>query len=256
MPQPPALAPIPAKTVVLAFDDAVKSHRTVAAPLLQEHGFGATFFITHAWMEDRENFLTWEEVADLHRMGFEIGNHTWTHANFGDPAAAARLPEELDLVDRELARVGVPRPSSFGWPGNSFGPEALAVPRAAGYRFARRGMQPEFPYGQICLGPLYDPARHDPLLIPTAADAYPDWTMEHFRAAVDRAQAGRVLVLQFHGVPDPVHPWVHTPPEMFRQYMNYLKKEDFHVIALRDLERYADPTVRPADPMSVARYPL
>src|SRR5215470_7059190 len=55
---------IPPKTVVLTFDDAVKSQRTVVAPLLKEMGFQATFFITQAWMKDVSNFLTWEETAE------------------------------------------------------------------------------------------------------------------------------------------------------------------------------------------------
>src|SRR2546422_4032846 len=82
--------------VVLTFDDAVKSHRTVVAPLLKELGFGATFFISHAWMtSDPKHYLTWMEIAELHEMGFEIGNHSWTHPSFAVPKNAARLPAEL-----------------------------------------------------------------------------------------------------------------------------------------------------------------
>src|SRR4030095_820346 len=72
----------PEGIVVLTFDDAVKSHRTFVAPLLKQLGFGATFFVTHRWMDDSANFMTWEEIAEIHRMGFEIGNHSWTHADF------------------------------------------------------------------------------------------------------------------------------------------------------------------------------
>src|SRR5262245_20336648 len=68
---------IPPKTVVLTFDDAVKSQLTVVAPLLKQLGFQATFFITQNWMNDKSNFLTWEDTAELYRMGFEIGNHSW-----------------------------------------------------------------------------------------------------------------------------------------------------------------------------------
>src|SRR5207249_4149664 len=93
---------VPDKLVVLTFDDAVKSHRTLVAPLLKELGFGATFFVTHKWMDDRTNFMTWEEIADIHQMGFEIGNHSWTHADFSMPKHAARLAGELFLVDRAL----------------------------------------------------------------------------------------------------------------------------------------------------------
>src|SRR5438132_4944411 len=86
----PAQKP-PDRMVVLTFDDAVKSHRTFVAPLLKEMGFGATFFVTHGWMPDREHFMTWDEIAEIHALGFEIGNHSWTHASFYTPRTAARL---------------------------------------------------------------------------------------------------------------------------------------------------------------------
>src|SRR5262249_6634658 len=95
---------IPPRTVVLTFDDAVKSHVEVVAPLLKEYGFGATFFISHGWMTDSEHFLSWDEVAKLHRMGFEVGNHSWTHLGFNTPRMAALLAGELALVEKQLAK--------------------------------------------------------------------------------------------------------------------------------------------------------
>src|SRR5437660_11585841 len=174
---------IPDKLVVLTFDDAVKSHRTFVAPLLKELGFGATFFVTHKWMEDRTNFMTWDDIAELQQMGFEIGNHSWTHADFSMPKNAARLAGELYLVDRALdqAKPKVPRPASFAYCGNTFGPEAAQRLADLGYKYARRGAQPEVPYGKLEIGATYDPTRHHPLLIPTTADAYPDWTLDHFK---------------------------------------------------------------------------
>ena len=246
----------PAKCVVLTFDDAVKSHRTFVAPLLKELGFGATFFVTHLWMNDQTNFMTWKDVAEIHELGFEIGNHTWTHPNLAVPKTASRLAGELRLVEYELERVGVPKPVSFGYTGNGFGPEAVRELQAYGYKFARRGMQPEIPYGKMQIGPAYDPEQHHPLLIPTTADAYPDWTMEHFKRAVAPAVEGKIVVLQFHGVPDVAHPWVHTPPERFREYVQYLKQEGFRAIAMRDLEKYVERANLPDDPMLEARYPL
>jgi peptidoglycan/xylan/chitin deacetylase (PgdA/CDA1 family) len=247
-------ADVPDKTVVLTFDDAVKSHITNVAPVLKEHGFGATFFITHCWMDD-DRFLTWDEVAELHQMGFEIGNHSWTHPGFNSPKMAARLAGELALVENELNRVKVPKPISFAWTGNGFGPEGVAVLQEAGYRFARRGMQPEIPYGEITLGPLYDPAAHHPLLIPSAGDAYPEWNLEHFKKVVDRAKDGEIAVVQFHGVPDEAHPWVHTPFDRFEEYMAHLKEGGFRVIALRDIADYLPSTPITDDPMLTTRYP-
>ncbi|MBI2432895.1 MAG: polysaccharide deacetylase family protein [Candidatus Hydrogenedentes bacterium] len=244
----PALAPAPDKTVVLTFDDAVKSHRTFVGPLLKELGFSASFFVTQLWMEDKENFMTWQDIAELHQMGFEIGNHTWTHLGLSTAERAKQLPEELRQVEAALAQVGVPKPISFAWPGNAFSAEARDVLKQAGYRFARRGMQPEVPYGKIIPGPPYEPAKYDPLLVPSTGDAYPEWTLEHFKQVVAQAVGGKIVVVQFHGVPDIAHPWVHTPPERFQEYMRYLKDEGFQVLALRDLARYVDPDRATEDP--------
>jgi len=105
---------------------------------------------------------------------------------------------------------------------------------------------PEAPYGQLIVGATYQPEKHHRLLIPTTGDAYPNWTFEHFLKVIANAQQGRVVVLQFHGVPDVVHPWVHTPPENFERYMRHLKEQNFRVIALRDLEQYL-PASDPSD---------
>ena len=247
-------AAIPERLVVLTMDDAVKSHRTFAGPLLKDLGFRATFFVTHSWMPDTERFMSWADIAELHRMGFEIGNHSWTHADFAQPLNAARLAGELALVENELARVRVPKPVSFGWCGNSFGPEAVAVVKKAGIRFARRGEMPEAPYGQLVTGATFDPARHHRLLIPTTGDAYPNWTFEHFQEVVAHAARSRIVVLQFHGTPDIAHPWVHTPPENFERYVRYLKEHDFRVVALQDLEPYIG-NIEPADPLLSQRLP-
>ena len=76
-------------------------------------------------MNDKEHFRSWEDVANLHRREFEIGDHTWTHAVFDKAEQATKVVQELQMVDDALARVGVPKPISFGSPGDNFGPEAL-----------------------------------------------------------------------------------------------------------------------------------
>src|SRR3954462_11809605 len=79
----PALSrePIPDKLVVLTFDDSSRSHFTVARPLLKKYGFGATFCITEGFdfPTNKRDYMSWEEIAQLHRDGFEIANHTRDH---------------------------------------------------------------------------------------------------------------------------------------------------------------------------------
>jgi hypothetical protein len=65
------------------------------------------------------------------------------------------------------------------------------------------------------------------------------------------AREGRIAILQFHGVPDGEHPWVNTPRERFEEYMAWLHREGFKVIALRDLAAYIDEKALPADPLAI-----
>lgn len=245
-----APAPVPDKVVVLTFDDASASHHAVARPLLKRLGFGATFFITEGFTfrTNKRDYLTWEQIAELHRDGFEIGNHTRDHLGITEKNVS-RLAEQLEAIAARCREHGIPAPVSFAWPGNKFHPSALPVLEAAGIRFARRGGEPEVPYAKGG-GVPYEPGVDHPLLIPTTADARPVWNLDHVKAAVAQARHGRIAVLQFHGVPDGEHPWVNTPRERFEEYMLWLKEAGCTVIALRDVARFTAGRPVPADPMS------
>ena len=253
-----ALEAIPDKVVVLTFDDSVRSHHEVVRPILKKHGFGATFFITEGWdfATNKEHYMTWEQIAELHRDGFEIGNHTRDHMGLNpkNPAALkkqlARLPEQLAAINARCREHGIPRPVSFAYPGNGWSPEAYPILREAGIRFARRGGAPEFDY-PLGKGFAFEPGADHPLRIPTAGDARPAWEFKDFKRAVDQAKFGRIAVLQYHGVPDIAHPWVNSKRELFERCMAYLAENQFHVMALRDLEKFVDPTRAPEAPDAV-----
>jgi len=244
----PGQEAVPERLVVLTFDDSVKSHATVAAPILERYGFGATFFISEgfSFRTNKSDYMTWDEIAGLHQRGFEIGNHTRDHMGV-TADNVGELEEQLRAIDEHCREHGIPKPTSFAWPGNALAPEALAVLQRHGIRLARRGGAPEHPYegGRGC---AYEPGRDHPLLIPSAGDARPDWTLEDFVRAVRQATDGRIAVVQFHGVPEGEHPWVHTPRERFEEYMRYLHENDYKVVALRDLERWVDADDLPEDP--------
>jgi len=245
------LLPIPPKLVVLTFDDSVASHHAVALPLLKRYGFGATFFITEgfSFRTNKKDYLTWEQIAELHKAGFEIGNHTRDHWSVSADTVG-RLPQQLEAIAERCREHGIPTPVSFAWPGNAFHTNALPILHAAGIRFARRGSEPEVPYKEGG-GIAYEPGKDHPLLIPSAGDARPHWTLEDFKKAATRAKPGQIPVIQFHGVPEGEHPWVHTPRERFEEYMAWLHQEGYQAIALREVARYVDPLRVPADPLAI-----
>lgn len=228
--QAKALEPIPDKLVVLTFDDSVASHATFVAPLLKKYGFGATFFITEGFefAVDKEHYMTWEQIKALDADGFEIGNHTRKHAG-----VAKQKPEELaadvEYIEQQCVTNGIPRPTSFCYPGYQTSEAAVKLLRERGYHFARAGSAKAF-----------DPVSDDPLTMPQAFDSKPEGTLEQFKAAVAQASNGKIAVMTFHGVPDIKHPWVNTDPAKFESYMAHLKEQGCRVIAVRDLEKYIE----------------
>tara|TARA_R110002096_G_scaffold131448_14_gene281333 strand:- start:394 stop:1158 length:765 start_codon:yes stop_codon:yes gene_type:complete len=214
------------RVVVLTFDDSVVSHATYVSPLLQEYGFGATFFITEGFefLVDKKHYMTWEQIQLLDTAGFEIGNHTRNHTPVSKQTIE-QFTADLEHIEQQCEKYGITRPSSFCYPSYKTSEAAVSVLKERGYRFARAGGARAF-----------DPAVDDPLILPQAFDGKPESTLEQFKAAVDQARDGKVAVMTFHGVPDIKHPWVNTDPEKFEQYLEYLKTEGVRVIALRDLD--------------------
>ena len=243
--------PIPDKLVVLTFDDSAKSHYTMVRPLLLKYKFGATFFITEGFdfVDNKRDYMTWEEIAELHRDGFEIGNHTRDHLGISD-ANVPKLAEQLDAIAKRCQSYGIPAPVTFAWPGNATSLQAFPILKEHGIRFARRGGAPEYPYDQG-QGFAFQPAADHPLLLPSAGDARPKWTLDHFIRAAEQARDGRVAILQFHGAPDTAHNWVSTEQQNFEAYMHYLATHNYKVIALRDLSNYTESQTEPADPMAI-----
>lgn len=217
---------IPDRLVVLTFDDATASQYSVVAPLLKEFGFGATFFICEfpPHFRDTSKYMNWRQIRELDRMGFEVANHTRNHPPVSK-LTKQELIGQLEYIEHRCDSSGITRPVSFAYPGYDLSLPVLEVLAEKGYRFARAGGSR-----------AYDPQTDHPLLIPSwamNADNKP-LMMEAFQEARD----GKIVVLTIHGVPDIEHPWVTTPPELFREYLEYLAANRFKVIALRDLSNY------------------
>jgi peptidoglycan/xylan/chitin deacetylase (PgdA/CDA1 family) len=242
---------VPEKVVVLTFDDGARSHFTVVRPLLKELGFSATFFITEGFdfATNKRDYMTWKQIRQLHQDGFEIGNHTRDHLEV-TPRNLSRLRDQIEAINEKCMKHGIPRPVSFAYPGNTFDLGALPILEGAGFKFARRGGSPEYPYGEG-KGVAYSPGEDHPLLIPSTGDARERWTPEDFEGALERASGRGIPVLQFHGVPDSAHPWVSTPRRRFEEYMRLLKERGYRAIALRDLEPFLESSATPTDPGAI-----
>src|SRR6266516_2383235 len=123
-----ALEPVPDRLVVLTFDDSVASHHSVVRPILKRYGFSATFFITEgfSFRTNKQDYMPWAQIAQLHRDGFEIGNHTRDHMSV-NARNLDQLSEQLEAINARCAEHGIPRPVSFAYPGNAIDPGAIPI---------------------------------------------------------------------------------------------------------------------------------
>lgn len=227
---------IPQRLIVLTFDDGCVSHAKEVAPLLKEYSFGATFYVCgpkafssqEGW--DRANYLSGDDLVSLKKDGFEIGNHTLDHA-------AGNMKNFTDLEDY-LANCKVPKPTTMCWPAYAVRPKLVPELIEAGYVFGRGGHER-----------VYRPEVDCPMDVPSFTIKQ-DVGMKGFVAAVRQATEGRVVVLTFHGIPDVEHPWVTVEPELFKEMMAYLKRNEYQVIAMRDMKSYLDMDVAMQLPMT------
>src|SRR5438270_9917959 len=95
---------VPARPLVITFDDGYRSTLSNAWPILRAAGFSATIFLvsaligkTNSWDEDeiQEPLLDDKDVLQMRREGAAFGSHTRTHV------ALTKTPQ--DIASRELA---------------------------------------------------------------------------------------------------------------------------------------------------------
>jgi peptidoglycan/xylan/chitin deacetylase (PgdA/CDA1 family) len=120
------------RRVVLTFDDGAASDRLVAAPLLLEQGFGATFYVVPNFL-GRPGFMTEAQVVELAQMGFEIGSHSMNHRYLTD-LDDADLHEEVAGSKARLEEIlGAPI-AHFACPGGRVSGRVEQAVKEAGYR--------------------------------------------------------------------------------------------------------------------------
>jgi peptidoglycan/xylan/chitin deacetylase (PgdA/CDA1 family) len=218
--------PIPDKLVVLTFDDAPASHYSFVAPLLKEFGFGATFFVCEFPPNHNDSilYMNWRQIKALDNMGFDVANHTQTHANVTN-LSQTQFDQELTYIEKKCDSLGISSPTSFAYPGYGLNAEVLSFLDKKNYMFARAGGSR-----------VYDPLGDHPYLIPSWATDADNKT--EIMSSLNKAKNGKIVVLTIHGVPDIEHPWVNTPTKLFEEYLQYLYQHKFKVISIRGLSNY------------------
>jgi peptidoglycan/xylan/chitin deacetylase (PgdA/CDA1 family) len=168
--------PLPAKAILLSFDDGYRSLYTRVWPLARAYRMPVVAALVGSWMDGsagstvrygdqdvpRERFIGWDEAREMQRSGWvEFASHSFdlhrgvtgnpqgnqmpaaTTAVFdaargyeSDAAMQRRLRDDLERSAAQMQRELGLRPRAMVWPFGRFGEPALQAAREAGFRLA------------------------------------------------------------------------------------------------------------------------
>lgn len=127
--------PIPRKPILLTFDDGYLDNYTEAYPVLKEHGFQATFFISTNYIADGRH-ITWEQIAEMSKSGLiEFASHTKSHADLAvisPEQLTAELTESKQIIETKIGKPVI----AFSYPAGSYNNAVVDATAKAGYQFA------------------------------------------------------------------------------------------------------------------------
>ncbi len=136
-------APLPARPLVLTFDDAYVDFLENAAPVLKAHGYPATIYAvsglvgaTSSWDygvgPEPAPLMNPAQLREVQNMGFTIGSHSKSHlrlAQQDDACISAELADSKSALEDLLGR----RVDHFCYPYGSHDIRAVNAAAAAGY---------------------------------------------------------------------------------------------------------------------------
>ncbi|MDE1548788.1 polysaccharide deacetylase family protein [Jeotgalibaca caeni] len=111
------------EVALLTFDDAPQEHSLAIAETVKDKGANAIFFVMGQFLEDPANK---EIIKQIHEMGFEIGNHSYSHPVLPDLSYEEQLEELIKTNDLVEEATGE-RPRFFRAPHGMYDDNVLAI---------------------------------------------------------------------------------------------------------------------------------
>jgi peptidoglycan/xylan/chitin deacetylase (PgdA/CDA1 family) len=137
------LKPLPARPLVLTFDDAYVDFLEFAAPLLLAHGYPATVYPVSGLIGTRSSWdastgpdpaplMSAAQLREVQNLGFTIGSHSKSHLRLADQDDA-RIVDEVGASKAALEDLLGQRVEHFCYPYGSHDLRVVQAAAAAGY---------------------------------------------------------------------------------------------------------------------------
>ena len=237
------------KVVVLTFDDGILSHLEIVRPLLKQHGFGATFFISGMLIDDpaRKGYMSWDQLMILQDDGFELGNHFNEHM-VASERSDRDVIEDIKWMEWKFSDLGILNPVSLSYPGFNRNLQTMDIVRKMGYKYARGGCDKVTPYHNYqegAFGGGFDLVWDNQFNIPSSLFGK-NFGFNEFVDSLNLIKENEVGVYCIHGLTGDGHiggaldGFTDVSQEDFELCLRHLHNNGYKVIALRDMADYFD----------------
>jgi peptidoglycan/xylan/chitin deacetylase (PgdA/CDA1 family) len=129
-------ANLPARAVVLTFDDGWLTQYQNALPILEQMHFTATFFVITRQVGMGPKYMGVDELKALQRAGMTIASHTRTHPKLVS-VSDSQLHDEVFGSRQDLQKMLGITSDLFAYPYGSWNKRVEAAVQDAGYQSAR-----------------------------------------------------------------------------------------------------------------------
>lgn len=124
---------LPAKSVVLTFDDGYEDNYINAFPLLKKYGFTAMIFVITDFVDmQRPGYVSWDQLAEMHAAGIDVGSHSRDHADLAGRDVDFLVWQALGSRQMIESRLGF-TPRLFCYPAGQYDDLAIQVIHSADY---------------------------------------------------------------------------------------------------------------------------
>lgn len=206
--------------VSLTLDDGIAGQYTVALPMLNKHGYKATFFITVKIINDQK--ISWDMVRKAALSGHEIASHALTHPHFTtmplDSIAYESMESNKELDQYISSQKVITHAYPFGDGGGNTDKDKAIRKTVSQYFIGARATQNRpYAYNKYDFAATNDDYYNVNSQMITDSASFVD-----FGKYLDQTiTVGGWFCPTYHGVADG---WIITPAAVFEKHLTELDK--------------------------------